>query len=193
MADPFPNRHLAPIFDELLPALEEAAIPYWVCGGVGVAGGVGRFVRENKDVDAYVREADFDATRAVVNGLCPSRGWELGDAKPLRGRRKFYVNIRGRERFSAVPVFDTSSGIEYRTDISLTLPPGAFERELREVAGFKFFAPPIAVAKALLRSFYVEHPKKFSLGSRRHTDAIALFTSSELEEIEAEIRRQRRD
>lgn len=191
MTDTFHNSHLAPVFADLLPALEAESIQYWVCGGVGIAGALGRFIRENGDVDAYVSEAGFAAARSVVHGLCRVHGWKLGDSEPLKGRPQFYVRIGGDKRFSVVPVYETPSGVEYRTKFALTLPAAALQRESRDVGGFRFFAPPAAVAKVLLRALLVERPKEFNVPGRRRIDALALFTREELEEIEQAIAERR--
>ena len=40
------NEHLAPVFEVMLPTLDENGVCYWVYGGVGVAGTVGEFFDE---------------------------------------------------------------------------------------------------------------------------------------------------
>ena len=42
------NEHLGPVFEEVLPAISNAGIKYWVYGGVGVAGINGKYIRENQ-------------------------------------------------------------------------------------------------------------------------------------------------
>ena len=45
--------------------IERAGIPYWVYGGIAVAGIAGQFIRPSPtvDVDIFVFEEDFERTR----------------------------------------------------------------------------------------------------------------------------------
>ena len=49
------NSELKPVFNKLLPQLVQAKIDYWVFGGVSVAAYTGSFIRDNKDVDIFVK------------------------------------------------------------------------------------------------------------------------------------------
>jgi len=53
------NEHLGPVFEEVLLAISNVGIKYWVFGGVAVAGINGKYIRENQDIDIYVQEEDF--------------------------------------------------------------------------------------------------------------------------------------
>jgi len=74
------NNHLSVVFEEILPSLTEAGIKYWVFGGVGVAGVVGKFIRENQDVDTYVLGDDFIKVEPILKKLCEKHGgWDADD------------------------------------------------------------------------------------------------------------------
>jgi hypothetical protein len=158
------NKLLAPVFDEILPALEEAGIRCCVFGGVGVAGVVGSFFRENPDVDTYVFEEDFPKVEAVLKGLCEKHGdwdwdvWKLSySMMKTTSRPKFEISIRGIGRFSIVPVYEETEGIFFKVKEIVKLPSNARERELKEIEGFKFYSASKDVIETVLRSFVEKH------------------------------------
>jgi hypothetical protein len=189
------NTHLAVVVEQILPAIEAAGLKYWTCGGIGVAGALGRFIRTNEDVDIYVLETEFRASRSVLAGFCLARpDWSLHDSPPLRGRPQTSIYENGLKRLSMVPVYDTAGGIEFRTKISEWLPRSALHQETKQLDGFRFISPPSEIVQALLASMLIERPRLLSdPESRRRKDALELFTPQDLGDIEREIaRRQRR-
>lgn len=64
------NDHLEPVFKILLPALEDAGIDYWIYGGIGIADITGGFIRNNRDVDIFVRETDYSQAKIILEGIC---------------------------------------------------------------------------------------------------------------------------
>lgn len=66
---------------DVLDALDDASVAYWVAGGFGVALLLGRVTRENRDLDLLVDANDSDACISVLRGL----GYELEtDWLPVR-------------------------------------------------------------------------------------------------------------
>jgi hypothetical protein len=97
------NKHLQPVFDDLLPVLEGAGIEYWVYGGVGRAGVVGRFIRPNGDVDIFVKEIDFRPATSLLEDKCnemcfASRLVEAWRPKITRARNQKRPGTSGRGR-----------------------------------------------------------------------------------------------
>ena len=189
------NQHLIPIFEEVLPALANAGIKYWVFGGIGIAGIVGKFLRENKDVDVYVQEEDFLKAEPVLKRLCEEHGSWDADGWDLRysmlknnGRPKFDIFIKKVEHFSLVPVYKIEDGVEFRVLETFRLPNDALTQDLKTVDGFQFFSPPKDVLLALFRSLierYIIHynkPTPIDENSKHLIDARAVFSKEEVDE-----------
>ena len=190
------NQHLAVVFEEILPALTDAGIKYYAFGGVGVAGVVGKFLRENQDVDVYVEAQDFSKIESILKMLCAEHGGWDADSWSLNysilkktGRPKLDINIKGTERFSVVPVYKTDNGVEFKVIDSTKLPDSALTQELRIVDGFKFFTPPKEIISMLLRALaegYISHynkPEPIDENSKHLIDARAIFTEEELADL----------
>lgn len=177
------NEHLVPVFREVLPALEAAGVPYWVYGGMAVAGIVGRFIRENDDVDLYVLDSGFERARTVLDELCLSRpNWRLQDSTPLLGRPKSGIYVADRELVSIVPVYP-ALGVEFRTKFAETLPRSeALAIERRRIDAGEFVTPSAAAIRQLLRSLIKERPETL-LRHKRRLDATAILTAEELREL----------
>ncbi len=192
------NHHLADIFSEVLPALTNAGIKYFVFGGIGAAGMVGKFIRENQDVDVYVDEKDFSRVEPILKQLCEEHGDWDGDIwvmtySMMKGtkRPKFQLTIKGVERFSVVPVYEVADGVEFRVIETLKLSKDALMQELRTVGSYQFFSPPKKVLLALFRSLierYIAHydkPKPIDESSKHLIDARAVFPKEEVDEYVA--------
>jgi hypothetical protein len=187
------NSHLTQIFSEVLPALTNANIKYWVFGGVGIAGIVGKFLRENQDVDVYVLEDDFSKTEKILRELVEKHGdwdadrWVLSYSMMKKTKRpKLELSIKGVERFSVVPVYKISDGIEFRVIDILKLSKDALVQEQKSVNGFQFYSPPKNVLLDILRrliEIYISHYKKPELpkeNSKHMIDSRAVFSKEEL-------------
>ncbi len=70
------NQHLEPVFEQVLPKITSANIPYWVYGGVGYASMVGHFYRSNPDVDLFVLGSDFENVENILENLCKENSWK---------------------------------------------------------------------------------------------------------------------
>jgi len=187
------NNHLAIIFDEVLPALTGAGIKYWVFGGVGIAGIVGRFLRDNKDIDVYIVEDDFTKAELVLKNLVEKHGdwdadtWALSYSMMKKTRRpKLEISIKGVERFSLVPVYKVADSVEFRVKEIFKLPSEALIQESKTIDEFTFFSPPNDVLLNMFRSLierYIEHynkPNPPDDNSRHIVDAMAVFTKEEV-------------
>jgi hypothetical protein len=179
------NDHLKVVFEEMLPALHYAGLKYWVYGGVAVAGVKGQFLRENRDVDIYVRNSlDFDKARTVLRQQCHAHpSWKPFDPPPLsNGRPKFEVKVDGKERLSIVPVYVTERGVEFRAKKTILLPPEALVQESKTIAGYRFPSPSLKVIKILLGSFVTVSGKRL-MESRRKLDIDYLFSEDEIAQL----------
>ncbi|MFA7302466.1 MAG: hypothetical protein WC030_01840 [Candidatus Paceibacterota bacterium] len=198
-ADERPLAHLQIIFEEVLPALVAENVRYWVFGGVAIAGVASRVLRSgenrNGDVDIYVCEADFNKAERIVRKLAEQHGdWDADrwvvtySMMKGTGRPKVELYVKKYQLFSVVPVYPTEEGVEFRVITSTSLPINALEQEQHELEGFKFFTPPVAVLKAIFRSFILERleTKDYIIahGTKRRVDAESLFDSLELEEFD---------
>lgn len=190
------NSHLDIIFEEVLPALSNAGIKYFVFGGVGVAGVNGSYIRENQDVDTYVLEEDFGKVEMILRKLVEEHGAWDGDRWSLtysmlkkHKRPRLSLNIKKEERFEIVPFYRIPGGVEVRVADIIVLPEGALIQEDRVLDGHHFFSPPKEIVKKLLLSvinFYIrESISKFDLGenSRHIIDLKAIGTKEEVESV----------
>src|SRR5260221_6156092 len=101
------NEHLQPVFDIFLPALQDGGVPYWVYGGLSIAAHQGRFVRTagNKDVDAFVRETDFERAKVLLEEACRTCHFPPPRDKAQGWRRKFEIkNSTGTALLTLVTV-----------------------------------------------------------------------------------------
>lgn len=151
------NEHLEPVFKEVLPAISNAGIKYWVFGGVGVAGINGKYVRENQDIDIYVQEEDFWKLEPMLKDLVEKHGawdgdnWTLNYSMLKRHKRpKFALNIKKVERFEVIPVYRIPGGIEVRVTDPTILSEDALIQEEKYLDGQPFFTAPENVVKKIL-------------------------------------------
>ena len=152
------NEHLAIVFEEILPALTNAGIKYWVFGSVGIAGIVGKFLRENKDVDVYILNEDFSKAESILRQLVENHGdwdadgWVLSYSVMKKTKRpKLELSIKGAERFSSVPVYKVADGIEFRVIETFKLSNDALIQDQKSVISFQFFSPPEVIVLNFFR------------------------------------------
>jgi len=188
------NKNLRVVFEEILPALSDAGVKYWVYGGVGIAGIVGRFIRENQDVDIYVLEEDFFKIETILKRLCEEHGswdadgWDFRySVLKINKRPKFDIFIKKIERFSVIPIYKIYNGVEFRTTETIRLSEKALIQELKSVCGFSFFSPPREVILDMFRSLIEKgiatQYNKFELskeGSKYLIDARAALSENEI-------------
>lgn len=136
------NKHLEPVFSLLLPELEKSDIQYWVLGGIGVAACVGKFVRENKDVDIFVKEEFFEKTKAVLSELCKDIDMKVESHGDQFSRCKLEIKKNRKEILSVIPIFLEKNVIRFEY-------PGGDEiysrKDLkpieRNISEYRFFTP----------------------------------------------------
>lgn len=152
------NEHLAVVFNEILPILTRENIKYWVYGGIGIAGIVKKFFRINQDVDIYVLNNNFAKVGRILKYLCKKHGGLDGDDWALRysitkrtRRPKWDLLVKGNELVSAIPVYVTKKGVEFRVYNPFLLPEGALSQKLKKVGEFKFYSPSADVILYLFR------------------------------------------
>jgi len=139
------NEHLRSVFKMLLPELEKSGVDYWVYGGVGVAAYAGKFFRRNDDVDAFVKDSDFDRAKSILRKMLGTQNSiYLKECNLLKrgkfDRPKFELRIGKEEIMSVVPVFQVNN--------TATLVFGNGPQELsseilkkveRNLSGYRFF------------------------------------------------------
>jgi len=189
------NQRLAVIFEEILPAFVRSGIKYWVFGGVGIAGVVGKFIRENQDVDVYVLDEDKERVENLLKKLCEIHGSWDGDKWSLSysilktaQRWKFDICIKGIKKFSVTPVYKVDGGIEFRAVEVKKLSNQALTQELREIDGYQFFSPPKSIIIQLLWFLAERYIQLFKENSKHLIDARALLTREEVEELGRSLR-----
>lgn len=191
-----PNQHLSIIFSEVLPTLTKADIKYWTHGGVAIAGVVGKFLRENGDVDIYILASDFPKAERLLRELCEYHGswdadhWELGYSMLKKtGRPKLNLYIQKTERLSVVPVYPHPDGVDFRFVEPLILSDRVLMRERRTVDGFEFYSPPDDIVKYLHTYFmkwkieYRNPQKIIDPNSKSMIDARAILTDEEVKQL----------
>jgi len=138
------NKHLKPIFEIFLPDLIEAQIDYWVFGGVSVAAYTGKFLRFNKDVDIFIKEAGMDNALSILESRCYDQDFVWNKCRPLRAdgfsRPKLEVKKGPNEILSIVPVFlETNQAALVFGNGVKKYPMEILERIKREVSGNVFY------------------------------------------------------
>ncbi|MDP2860905.1 MAG: hypothetical protein Q8N98_04310 [bacterium] len=137
------NEHLKPVFEIILPALEQAGVEYSVFGGIGVAGMRQVFYRQNDDVDVCVSEKNFLAVGKILSSLARQQNWELKkDLRLVPGRPKYELSFIGEKHnfFSVIPLFETPDGIEFKFyKNSLVFENDIWNRERQVIGNFSFY------------------------------------------------------
>jgi hypothetical protein len=147
------NEHLKPVFEVVIPAIKNAGIPYWVYGGVAIAGINETYLRVHPDVDVFVMDDDYDKTTDLVTRLEKELNWDHADARRQRGRpkREWYVigKLPRRDIFSVVAVYRNGERIRFvfRHDL---VPDSILTSEARRINGYSFVSPSIELIKELL-------------------------------------------
>jgi hypothetical protein len=158
------NDHLKPAFS-IVAELEKSGIESWVYGGVGIAGSVGRFIRENKDIDVFVLESDIDRAKHVLNRLSIENHYRL-ESNKKGGRLKIKIIISGKERFSVIAVYETADSIVFKYPEKWGgdefYQKQILERVERHISEFRFFTPPDKCIKEIFINHIKARPDKKS-------------------------------
>ena len=173
------NTHLKPVFEILLPSFNNAEIDYWVFGGVGISAYVGKFIRKNKDIDVFVKEADFKKTISILARVCASNNFKFISHVPQGGRPKIDIKINGKELLSVIPVYLVNDIIEFRfgkivDKYSLQV----IDKVERNIDGNRFYTPPNEYIKKIFLNHLVARRDKLNRPGVK-TDIEAVFTPEE--------------
>lgn len=180
------NEHLEPIFDIFLSGLEEAGIDYWVYGGVAVATLAGKFIRKNRDVDIFIKEADMDDARSIVESRCYDQDFVWNECRLLKRdgflRPKLEVKRRRNELLSIVPIYlkDNQAILVFGNGAR------AFSRDIlyrveRDISGYRFYTPPDAHIREIFLNCF-RHKRGWKERSDIKTDARVILSPEEFEE-----------
>jgi hypothetical protein len=167
------NEHLNPIFEILLPAIENANYQYWVFGGVAIAGIKGRFIRDNEDVDIFVLDENYLPTRDIVTSLAEDLSWEWKDGEEVRGRPKRDFKPPGSSKsiFSVMPAYKEGSRVKliFPASADKYFLESELGRQKRNIGHHTFFTPSQAVIRDLFTHnllYLIKHKKILTDESR---------------------------
>jgi len=189
------NERLKPVFEIILPALEQAKIEYAIFGGIGVAGMRRNFYRQNDDADVCVLEKDFLAAEKILSSLAGRQNWELKkDQKLVPGRPKFELSFIGEKHgfFSVIPLFETPNGIEFKFyKNNQVFKNDIWNRERQTIGNFNFYRFKNKYVKELCLA-HIKHLGKRALEPeyRKYlNDLEGISSKEEFKNMLAEIRK----
>lgn len=173
------NEQLKPIFEIVIPRMQFEGILYWVYGGIANAAMVGRYYRNNPDVDLFVMEPNFKKVEEILQDVCKDNGWKICKTY-LNSRPKIEIFVFKKkwiERLSIVPAylknnlvelkFREGSG-EYSQDILL--------QAKRNLDGFVFDT----ISDQFLKELFIEYlDSKKKYPPKRIDDARKILTKDE--------------
>lgn len=151
------NEHLKPVFEILLPVLENSSIDYWVFGGVSIAAYKNEFFRKNKDVDIFVKEIDFQKTKLLLEKFCSKNIFKTIYSLPKNINDKPKLNILlNKEIMSVIPVYQKNNKILFKyRDNNEEYSIQILERVKRNINGYKFFTPK----DKFIKEMFINHIK----------------------------------
>jgi len=181
------NPHLTPVFQDILPSLDQAGVSYWVYGGIAVAGIKGEFIRSNNDVDLFVLEQNYQAAIHVIDPLSKELGWTVKDTNfNNRPKREFFGQGNHQDLLSIMPVFQKEQNIVVVFQTSRkSFPAKTLYREQRSIGSYRFTTPSIAIMKELFlhNLDYLIRSKKFrdrkELRDKYEADAKVILSEEE--------------
>lgn len=181
------NEHLKPVFEVVLPKLEEANIDYWVYGGISIAAYTGNFVRsdKNKDVDMFVGEGDFEKAKSILSDLCKRNNFKLDSSSQKVGERpKVEVRVNGYEVLSMIPVYQKASVVVFKySDGDQEYPSQILEKIERNISGYRFFTPQDEFIKKMFINHIKVRPGKKQRKEYKE-DAKAILNTGELNALD---------
>jgi len=145
------NEHLTPIFEAVIPAIENAGISYWVYGGIAIAGINGEFVRVNTDVDLIVLNEQYQAAIDLIEPLGRKLGWTFQDTNfRNRPKREWFEYGNDKDLLSIMPVYknDGSVRIIFQTSEN-DYPISLLTQQQRTIGTYVFFTPDKSYIKDL--------------------------------------------
>jgi len=173
------NEHLEPVFEIVLPKIASANIPYWVYGGLGYASMVGRFYRNNPDVDLFVLDNDFEKVENILETICQENAWKICKTFIRSGRPKIELCIKEKERLSVIPACKTGNSVKFTfNEGSKEYPLESLTQVERNLGGYRFKTPQDGFLKILLIG-YLESKRNYSNRKKRIEDAKHVLTREE--------------
>jgi hypothetical protein len=181
------NERLQPVFELIVPAIEQAGISYWIYGGVAIAGIKGEFIRQNRDVDLFVLDEDYESTRNIIQSIAENLGWRFIDTNyKNRPKREWFEPDDDKDLLSLMPVFklDARVRIIFQTSIN-DFPVSVLDRHKRRVGPWVFTTPDNTYLKELfLRNLkYIIKVGKFAskqeLRDKYKKDATVILSDEE--------------
>lgn len=137
------NKHLELVFKILLPELEKNKIDYWVYGGISIAAFVGEFIRENRDVDVFIKDSDFEKAGSILQDLCRQNDFKLSRIENRRPKIEIKINDGGK--FSMIPIYQKNNIVTFLYESNYggdeEYPIQILEKVERNIDGYKFFTP----------------------------------------------------
>lgn len=175
------NEYLRPIFEIVLPVIEESKIFYSIYGGLGYAAMAGKCYRTNLDVDIFVLNDDFNLVESLLADLCKKNNWKKCKSY-VNGRNKLEVYIlkNGKkwvERLSFIPINRTDKGVQikFREGIKI-YSNDVLKRVYRILDDYCFYT----VSDEFLVSFFKEYlNSKQKYPSKRVQDARYILSKEE--------------
>jgi len=171
------NEHLKPVFVQIIPAIENAGIKYWVYGGIAFAAMTEQFYRKNDDVDIFVLENEFDNLYKLLNSK-----WTVERSDNRLGRPKIKVIIGDKKRLEAIPVVKTDEGVEfYFHEGPKMFSMDILKKVVRFIGGFRFVSPENNFLKELFISYLENRQRGFPKGikDKRIKDARQILSKEE--------------
>jgi hypothetical protein len=179
------NEHLKPVFQVLLPELEKAEIDYWVFGGISIAAYCGKFIRDNEDVDIFLRDADFKKAESILDSLCKKWNFELIYHPPKSNEKpKIDIKIGKHERFSVVPAYQGNNIVVLKySDGNEEYSNQILKKVERNISGYRFFTPQDIFIKEMFINHIKTRPDKKKRGKIKN-DAKAILSPEELSSLD---------
>jgi len=180
------NKYLEPVFNILLPGLEKADIDYWVYGGIAVATFATKFIRDNPDVDIFIRDKEFSKARSILEDICNKQSdINLKECNLLKrgnySRPKLEAKIDRVERLSVVPVYlrDDSAVLVFGNGVK-EFSVRILEKVERSLSGYRFFTPPNTYVKEIFLNCF-RSKKNWKEREDIKKDAKVILSSREFE------------
>jgi len=151
------NEYLKPVFEQILPALEQNNIDYWIYGGVANAAMVGKFYRSNSDVDIFILGENLEKFDNLMQVMGRINSWKICK-EFVNSRLKIELFIKKGnkwvERMSIIPAYKKESVVELRfRNGAGNYPLNILIRVNRSIDGFSFFT----ISDFFLKKLFIEY------------------------------------
>lgn len=149
------NKLLKPVFEVLLPKLKEFKIDYWVFGGLSIAAYAGRFIRDNNDVDIFVKDIDFKRAESILDDLCRQNNFKIKSGSQKKDKRpKIEIEIDTIERFSMIPTYQEDGMVVFKyKDGDQKYHNDILKKVERNISGFNFVTPQ----NKFIKDMFINH------------------------------------